>query len=185
MPPRSPLISTHAPLAGRDFYQPPFLRWELLDFNPRAPCGARPAIRGRSRPTSGHFNPRAPCGARRHQPRQRDRKPISTHAPLAGRDLAALLQSLEQCDFNPRAPCGARRRGRRRDPLHQDISTHAPLAGRDARFSTSLLAWTNFNPRAPCGARLLTLSVEIDEWQDFNPRAPCGARRCRCAAENL
>ena len=55
------------------------------------------------------FNPRAPCGARRHGCRygQPDRT-ISTHAPLAGRDKECLraLPVLE--DFNPRAPCGAR-----------------------------------------------------------------------------
>ena len=55
------------------------------DFNPRAPCGARPhrqSCGGRHR----HFNPRAPCGARRPSSRRRS----------------------ESRYFNPRAPCGAR-----------------------------------------------------------------------------
>ena len=56
-----------------------------MDFNPRAPCGAR------RRPASAQsqrtdFNPRAPCGARLH-PR-----------------MVFRLHS----NFNPRAPCGAR-----------------------------------------------------------------------------
>ena len=79
------------------------------DFNPRAPCGARPyrrslSIRGLSfqstRPVWGatgraaseavitaNFNPRAPCGARRRRLRHK-----------SGRGFY----------FNPRAPCGAR-----------------------------------------------------------------------------
>ena len=55
-------ISTHAPLAGRD-NSACWLVSKSRDFNPRAPCGARP------RPLTEYcqpsdFNPRAPCGAR-------------------------------------------------------------------------------------------------------------------------
>ena len=57
------------------------------------------------------FNPRAPCGARLGRSiRRREFLVISTHAPLAGRDVAA-----EEGDDHD-----------------DDISTHAPLAGRDA-----------------------------------------------------
>ena len=66
-----------------------FLAWALtnkqINFNPRAPCGARPDRLNRL-PVIRNFNPRAPCGAR----------------PL--RRLPALLVRY----FNPRAPCGAR-----------------------------------------------------------------------------
>ena len=34
------IISTHAPLAGRD-RRPQIDLWRTSDFNPRAPCGAR------------------------------------------------------------------------------------------------------------------------------------------------
>ena len=58
------LISTHAPLAGRDDLD--FDRnGYLLDFNPRAPCGARRWCNGSTSVS----------------------ETISTHAPLAGRDL--------------------------------------------------------------------------------------------------
>ena len=56
-------ISTHAPLAGRDAI-PPQATGGILIFQPTRPLrGAtqdRPAQRRRAR----HFNPRAPCGAR-------------------------------------------------------------------------------------------------------------------------
>ena len=57
------IISTHAPLAGRD-HKP---RWQPLlysHFNPRAPCGARRSAPRRRLPARAYFNPRAPCGAR-------------------------------------------------------------------------------------------------------------------------
>ena len=57
------LISTHAPLAGRDKMGYKYTRVGE-DFNPRAPCGARLSIA--SITSSGSL--------------------ISTHAPLAGRD---------------------------------------------------------------------------------------------------
>ena len=56
------IISIHAPRVGRD-------DTETLDteqcrnFNPRAPCGARPGDDG-GRAAREDFNPRAPCGAR-------------------------------------------------------------------------------------------------------------------------
>ena len=124
-----------------------------------------------------NFNPRAPCGARPTGTKQaKDLFEISTHAPLAGRDSrswsnASLLAGFQPTrplrgatvfgavvlrmliHFNPRAPCGARpvtkinvvteitfqptrplRGATLRNFLCQrqrGISTHAPLAGRD------------------------------------------------------
>ena len=78
---------------------------------------------------------------------------ISTHAPLAGRDLCAATPRMGQSYFNPRAPCGARREGRRAQSEPKD-----------------------FNPRAPCGARRHVIPSKILNLY-FNPRAPCGARR--------
>ena len=58
-------ISIHAPLAGRD-HTGNFIRREVCDFNPRAPCGARLDMW-----------PSSVVAAM-----------ISIHAPLAGRDWA-------------------------------------------------------------------------------------------------
>ena len=55
-------ISIHAPRVGRDT---PGSRRTMptCNFNPRAPCGARPCVREKLQ-TEHNFNPRAPCGAR-------------------------------------------------------------------------------------------------------------------------
>ncbi len=119
-------ISTHAPLAGRDQWGgvvvPPH-----FDFNPRAPCGARLSARRTAppharfqptRPLRGatlhlarlqqalpYFNPRAPCGAR---PVGTDdglnAAKISTHAPLAGRDLPHNILYSFHSKFQPTRP---------------------------------------------------------------------------------
>ena len=81
-------ISIHAPLAGRDRCKHN-LPHAPLDFNPRAPCGARRTAWTTSRPCA-NFNPRAPCGARLDRLlRVAIVAPISIHAPLAGRDRRA------------------------------------------------------------------------------------------------
>ena len=144
-------------------------------FNPRASCGAR--LPPRQAPSSmPYFNPCAPCGARRRrfgvaraaagfQPTRplRGATPhvlqvsgvgcISTHAPLAGRDITNLCRTLLRMDFNPRAPCGARHQQGNYRLCVNLISTHAPLAGRDLFFPRGNVFRKNFNPRAPCGAR--------------------------------
>ena len=176
-------ISTHVPLAGRD---PQLLKLEILlsDFNPRAPCGARPVpgVFGNTgnlfqptRPLRGatlcagqrrcifvYFNPRAPCGAR---PGMIHGAPvsssISTHAPLAGRDIEALQGAVTWLDFNPRAPCGARPGMIHGAPVSSSISTHAPLAGRDIEALQGAVTWLDFNPRAPCGARQLFSPIPL------------------------
>ena len=79
-------ISTHAPLAGRDSLRSTLAKSDV-NFNPRAPCGARLLLLGFPE-SRFDFNPRAPCGARRHiRAGDGGSVPISTHAPLAGRDL--------------------------------------------------------------------------------------------------
>ena len=142
-------ISTHAPLAGRDASFTTC--WSVQEnFNPRAPCGARP-LPVWPRQWCTYFNPRAPCGARRgglcdlHRPIG-----ISTHAPLAGRDPAAAQKTSSPSHFNPRAPCGARRRRR-------------------TRLRTTFL---NFNPRAPCGARRCPTRSEDGRAERFQPTRP-------------
>ena len=80
------------------------------DFNPRAPCGARPST-SRCCAWHSYFNPRAPCGARPMSaacrlPPQR----FQSTRPVRGATSEYCMASRFGCNFNPRAPCGARRR---------------------------------------------------------------------------
>ena len=82
-----------------------------LNFNPRAPCGARPNV-----VISGKLI-----------------QSISIHAPRAGRDCRYSVFCRSTFDFNPRAPCGARPIADRIRSMTDNISIHAPRAGRDTR----------------------------------------------------
>ena len=56
-----------------------------------------------------NFNPRAPCGARPRELFGDDVfLDISIHAPRVGRDFISAAMSVKLQHFNPRAPCGAR-----------------------------------------------------------------------------
>ena len=83
-------------------------QFPTVNFNPRAPCGARPAPE-RYSPASG-ISIHAPHAGRDVFPPVvadgRDR--ISIHAPHAGRDLRSVREITFTEHFNPRAPCGAR-----------------------------------------------------------------------------
>ena len=174
-----------------------------INFNPRAPCGARRySVSTASEPSL--FQPTRPLrGATGSAPQRLITRQISTHAPLAGRDAFVAHRAHRHA-----------------------ISTHAPLAGRDRCWVLPCRAQSYFNPRAPCGARLpfpsawqrtlpfqptrplrgatcvelavaeqmifqptrplrgaTTRTVHVDRDQDyFNPRAPCGARLLPCRA---
>ena len=167
------------------------------------------------------FNPRAPCGARLlRELNYFSSLEISTHAPLAGRDCVCVALRIHKRDFNPRAPCGARRHSLlNQDKARQDFNPRAPCGARQ-KLRERGERQQNFNPRAPCGARPdaarrcppqkefqptrplrgATLSPVRERRKaristhaplagrdgvsrqnrprglDFNPRAPCGAR---------
>ena len=173
------MISTHAPLAGRDVYCVAAVGWGPI-FQPTRPLrGATLSLRALplmssifqpTRPLRGatqagrlfvgrrlDFNPRAPCGARPEPLVHNESiRTISTHAPLAGRDRAHRAHKafesgfqptrplrgatskvielfIRHINFNPRAPCGARPSEKSDIKLLSEISTHAPLAGRDSK----------------------------------------------------
>ena len=168
-------ISTHAPLAGRDYsFSTKLLSVGL--FQPPPPLrGATPSTARNS--LLGDFNPRAPCGARRLRAgRCNLRQLISTHAPLAGRDVSYGGNiAIPTGDFNPRAPCGARQHQQSGRQLRQLISTHAPLAGRDSSFSGGNDNTNYFNPRAPCGARRAT-AAKTKHGVGISTHAPLAGR---------
>ena len=101
---------------------------------------------------------------------------ISTHAPLAGRDIEVLRRRGYMVHFNPRAPCGARQGRPQRVTGTFPISTHAPLAGRD--FDDSCIVdELPISTHAPLAGRDWTKRDISLIRSYFNPRAPCGARR--------
>ena len=189
-------ISTHAPLAGRD-QTLARISTTAQNFNPRAPCGARrqPTQAGvdhsafqPTRPLRGATN--CACSGvigriiSTHAPLAgRDLTllfnffclNISTHAPLAGRDSVFQSASTANTVISTHAPLAGRDLLIAVNLFLFNISTHAPLAGRDDRLHINFPVLINFNPRAPCGARL-KLRGFIVYVRDFNPRAPCGAR---------
>ena len=149
-------ISIHAPRAGRDnaAVSPSTVH---CNFNPRAPCGARP-LTGYNVFYQPTFQSTRPVrGATVAYNAVNFGLSISIHAPRAGRDSGPLPFRPTRCNFNPRAPCGARQqlfylrlrvaifqstrpvRGATRvfDAIGRAayISIHAPRAGRD-RFNS-------------------------------------------------
>ena len=103
--------------------------------------------------------------------RQGRHRPISIHAPHAGRDFTMLISNRSTLHFNPRAPCGARRQidnracefwtfqstrpmrgatgsGRRRGGAAR-ISIHAPHAGRDGKSMNLTAARELFQSTRP------------------------------------
>ena len=150
----SNLISIHAPLAGRD-RELMSTKVSYKDFNPRAPCGARPFLLSRKK-KHGDFNPRAPCGARQLPIRAASfRFRFQSTRPLRGATALAPASPLS-CKISIHAPLAGRDR---LCPMMSTppsaISIHAPLAGRDQMLRCRIrLAGLYFNPRAPCGARL-------------------------------
>ena len=128
---RSPLsfISIHAPLAGRD--RPgSSSSCGRHNFNPRAPCGARPVAKLTTARTI-HFNPRAPCGARRYIFwALSSSMPFQSTRPLRGatkvcEDWASILL------FQSTRPLRGATQAGIAGPVRTGISIHAPLAGRD------------------------------------------------------
>ena len=102
------------------------------DFNPRAPCGARPPPADYSG-TPADFNPRAPCGARLHGITNNDNdEEISIHEPRVGRDLLAVKILVSFVDFTPRAPCGARRTLTRSRTAWMEFQSTRPVWGATA-----------------------------------------------------
>ena len=99
-------ISIHAPLAGRDWEK--FCSAPGLYISIHAPLAGRDALVSSSCGGALDFNPRAPCGARRASRGVKRPVEISIHAPLAGRDSSGERFFFGDGDFNPRAPCGAR-----------------------------------------------------------------------------
>ena len=103
----SSFISIHAPLAGCD-RRNGGLQCKRRNFNPRTPCGVRPACLTypiSPKDISIHA-PLAGCDAAAKG--YTEAMGISIHAPLAGCDGRSWRAPLVVDYFNPRTPCGVR-----------------------------------------------------------------------------
>ena len=104
--------------------------------------------------SGGNFNPRAPCGARpvtkinvvteiTFQPTR----------PLRGATGDSVIFCAGSPDFNPRAPCGARLPFLVVSKGKQAFQPTRPLRGATKLCYLMSRGLIHFNPRAPCGAR--------------------------------
>ena len=82
----------------------------LLDFNPRAPCGARRKPESVEWREDKFQSTRPVWGATYADDHSHNAFDISIHAPRVGRDRSSARTFLQSRYFNPRAPCGARLR---------------------------------------------------------------------------
>ena len=125
-----------------------------LDFNPRAPRGARPPHSAAAAAPSD-FNPRAPRGAR--------------HSPQSRYSF--------RWDFNPRAPRGARQKTIVLRGGAKNISIHVPREGHDDSHGWHRGKSSIFQSTCPARGTTLQSRPRRSSLRNFNPRAPRGARR--------
>ena len=155
-----------------------------INFNPRAPCGARPRS-WTSMTRRCDFNPRAPCGARPQQLLgQCAGMAFQSTRPVRG---ATTLQELEfvgqVMHISIHAPhAGATASERAKTCCKCLFQSTRPMRGATGAGSPGRFFQSDFNPRAPCGARPRQDLRGHLCGLHFNPRAPCGARRVVIAA---
>ena len=124
-------------------------------FQPTRPLrGATAAVMASTVPPVD-FNPRAPCGARRYVGYQQLSKlAISTHAPLAGRDYVSDFPTMVSQSFQPTRPLrGATCIDGLPFTSVKKFQPTRPLRGATRRNAARNSGRDDFNPRAPCGAR--------------------------------
>ena len=169
-------ISIHAPLAGRDRALTDKLATPV-DFNPRAPCGARLHDRYTQTAQRG-ISIHAPLAGRDRSVYQLIRldQAISIHAPLAGRDVKSLTHWQRLWAFQSTRPLRGATILLMSSPRKLVIiSIHAPLAGRD--YHAQLLRRYGYiSIHAPLAGRDPVRPYLRRGRGYFNPRAPCGAR---------
>ena len=118
-------ISIHAPRVGSDI-RPPVWLSQMLNFNPRSPCGERL------------------CG-QYPIPEVYD---ISIHAPRVGSDHRAPPCGLPGIHFNPRSPCGERRSAKPPSKPPTKFQSTLPVWG--ATLLTMIIGlWCTISIHAP------------------------------------
>ena len=104
-----------------------------------------------------NFNPRAPCGARPEDFRVHDLiLHISIHAPRVGRDYGVPNYSLLADEFQSTRPVWGATLVTSSTNDSQIFQSTRPVWGATRAKLSNTQRDRNFNPRAPCGARLNT-----------------------------
>ena len=170
------------------------------DFNPRAPCGARPCKFWVIFEHLKFQSTRPVWGATNYIMFFLRKQQISIHAPRVGRDPLTMAIVIVCGGFQSTRPVwGATclSQGLCLSPWR--FQSTRPVWGATLYTTFNFIASKYFNPRAPCGARLILIFCAVDialisihaprvgrdsitfrenaRLLHFNPRAPCGARR--------
>ena len=141
------MISIHVPLAGHDPCDA--LRIDAAgNFNPRAPCGARPKQHGKTE-ANGSFQSTCPLrGTTALVSDVHDVRAISIHVPLAGHDLlSCAINRARQISIH--VPLAGHDSVSFSRPPVMAISIHVPLAGHDATFPSASSGWISFQSTCP------------------------------------
>ena len=99
-------VSIHAPRAGSDA-RCPTRRTCPACFNPRPPCGERPAANWHTS-RQKRFNPRPPCGERPEHTGTGSSRDCFNPRPPCGERRGPPAPATAYGRFNPRPPCGER-----------------------------------------------------------------------------
>ena len=168
-------ISIRAPRAGCDFLRLQDIARALISIH--APRVGRDCIPLNPAEQPENFNPRAPCGARPLQVNTDDAYVIfQSTRPVWGATLTRLTAGWAKHDFNPRAPCGARLIRRRYGRLMLLFQSTRPVWGATSGWTIST-ATIRFQSTRPVWGATSASRLLVPPCGDFNPRAPCGARR--------
>ena len=175
-------ISIHAPRVGCDFrfrglprrmrgFQSTHPVWgatgnaraiteDRPDFNPRTPCGVRPALFGQICMAGGIsiHAPRVGCDRKRPGDHRRSSGFQSTH-PVWGATQRHSLRRTGRCDFNPRTPCGVRQAAGRLESKRIIFQSTHPVWGATPFFGHQAGIYGLFQSTHPVwGATLIRRS---------------------------
>ena len=146
-------ISTHAPLAGRD-ERKNTVRTAIRNFNPRAPCGARPSV---NRLSNEHteFQPTRPLRGATGNGKNAEAilQRFQPTRPLRGATNSRHRCFVRTTSFQPTRPLRGATKQSRNASLRIEFQPTRPLRGATNRLAYILFVSRHFNPRAPCGAR--------------------------------
>ena len=180
----SGMVSIHALLAECDFRNCK-IKLHNQRFNPRTPCGVRPAT-VQEAANAVQFQSTHSLRSATGIPRKpASLFPVSIHALLAECDVADRHFSYSSAGFNPRTPCGVRRRQcRQPEPVERFQSTHSLRSATAPDlihgYSTEQIILCANLPKKTVIARLLFLSIYLSIFysQCITPIADLPGNSC-------